>query len=204
MPDQPANLWDQRYEAADYLFGTAPNDFLVTAVAGLTPANALCLADGEGRNGVFLAGLGHQVTSLDASGVGLEKARELAKQQKVAIGTRLTDLITEDLGDSQWDLIISIFFHLPALERRALHQRIVRALKPGGRVILEAYTPAQLGFKTGGPSNEAVLMTLPALTVDFKGLQIIHGMELERDIIEGVGHVGRSAVVQIIADKPLR
>ncbi|MFT7125231.1 MAG: hypothetical protein ACI9YG_001305, partial [Candidatus Azotimanducaceae bacterium] len=98
MSDQPGNRWDERYQGTDYLFGTEPNDFLATAVQGLVPAETLCLADGEGRNGVFLAGLGHRVTSLDASTVGLEKAQLLASQQDVSIKTRLADLTTEDLG----------------------------------------------------------------------------------------------------------
>jgi SAM-dependent methyltransferase len=202
MSDQPGNMWDQRYNGADYLFGTAPNDFLATAVQDLTPGKTLCLADGEGRNGVFLAGRGHHVTSLDASTVGLEKAQLLATQRSVSLETRLADLTTEDLGDGTWDLIVSIFFHLPGPERRALHQRIVRALRPGGCIVLEAYTPAQLGFKTGGPSRQEMLMTLPLVLEDFSGLQVIHGLELERDIVEGAGHVGRSAVVQLIAEKP--
>jgi SAM-dependent methyltransferase len=202
MSDQPGNTWDQRYQGADYLFGTKPNDFLATAVQGLPLAKTLCLADGEGRNGVFLAGLGHQVTSLDASAVGLEKARLLAHQHAVTLETRLADLTAEDLGDGAWDLIVSIFFHLPTPERRALHQRIARALRPGGRVVLEAYTPRQLAFKTGGPSRPEMLMTLPLLLADFTGLDIVHGVELERDIIEGAGHAGHSAVVQFVAEKP--
>jgi SAM-dependent methyltransferase len=202
MSDQPGNMWDQRYGGADYLFGTAPNDFLATAVQDLTPGKTLCLADGEGRNGVFLAGIGHYVTSLDASAVGLEKAQLLATQRGVSLQTRLADLTTEDLGDSTWDLIVSIFFHLPDFKRRALHQRIVRALRPGGRIVLEAYTPAQLGLKTGGPSRQEMLMTLPLVLEDFSGLQVIHGIERERDIVEGTGHAGRSAVVQLIAEKP--
>jgi SAM-dependent methyltransferase len=202
MSDQPGNRWDQRYQGADYLFGTSPNDFMVTAVQGLPPAKTLCLADGEGRNGVFLAGLGYQVTSLDASAVGLAKAQLLANQHNVSLETRLVDLTNEDLGDESWDLIVSIFFHLPTAERRALHQRIARALRPGGRVVLEAYTPAQLTFETGGPSRPDMLMTLPLLLADFSGLQVIYGVELERDIIEGAGHAGRSAVVQFVAEKP--
>ncbi|MFT7043445.1 MAG: SAM-dependent methyltransferase [Candidatus Azotimanducaceae bacterium] len=204
MSDQPGNRWDERYQGTDYLFGTEPNDFLATAVQGLVPAETLCLADGEGRNGVFLAGLGHRVTSLDASTVGLEKAQLLASQHDVSIKTRLADLTTEDLGHETWDLIVSIFFHLPTAERHALHQRIARALRPGGRIILEAYTPAQLAFKTGGPSRPEMLMSLPLLRADFAGLAVVHAIELERDVVEGAGHIGRSAVVQFVADKPIQ
>jgi SAM-dependent methyltransferase len=204
MSDQPGNRWDERYQGTDYLFGTEPNDFLATAVQELVPAETLCLADGEGRNGVFLAGLGHRVTSLDASTVGLEKAQLLANQQDVSIKTRLADLTTEDLGHETWDLIVSIFFHLPTADRHALHQRIARALRPGGRIILEAYTPAQLSFKTGGPSRPEMLMSLPLLQADFAGLAIVHAIELERDVVEGAGHIGRSAVVQFIAEKPIQ
>ena len=139
-----------------------------------------------------------------ASTVGLEKAQLLANQQDVSIKTRLADLTTEDLGHETWDLIVSIFFHLPTADRHALHQRIARALRPGGRIILEAYTPAQLSFKTGGPSRPEMLMSLPLLQADFAGLAIVHAIELERDVVEGAGHIGRSAVVQFIAEKPIQ
>jgi SAM-dependent methyltransferase len=203
MPDQPPKSpWDDRYASPDYFFGTTPNDFLVAASPRLLPGETLCLADGEGRNGVSLARLGHQVTSIDASQVGLQKAQVLAGENNVTLNTEVADLLTYDLGNNRWDNIISIFFHLPTQQRQAMHQRITAALKPGGRLVLEAYTPAQLLMKTGGPADADWLMTSTTLQEDFAGLTFLYILEQERDVIEGTGHTGRAAVVQLIAEKP--
>lgn len=204
MADKPARpSWDQRYDSSEYLFGTTPNDFLESVAPELTPGKVLCLADGEGRNGVYLAGLGHNVTSIDASAVGLEKARRLAEQQGVTINTIHADLNSHDLGSGAWNTIVSIFFHMPPAFRIKMHARIETALKPGGRLILEAYTPDQLKFKTGGPPNAELLMTSRSLQQDFTGLEIISVKEKEREVVEGTGHSGMASVVQLLARKPL-
>ncbi len=194
-------FWDQRYDSADYLFGTQPNDFLAATAPGIPAGKLCCLADGEGRNGVYLAELGHEVTSIDASAVALKKAEALALKRKVSLRTIAANLLEYDLGQSQWDCIVSIFFHLPTALRRKLHGNIIRALRPGGYLILEAYTPAQLKFKTGGPAEPDLLMSETILEQDFARLQIIHLLETEREVIEGTGHHGHAAVVQLLARK---
>ena len=148
----PADMWETRYgDSAEYVYGTEPNDHLVEAVANIPVGRALCIADGEGRNGVYLASLGHEVTSIDLTEAGMAKARRLAAERNVPLSTVVTDVADYDLGTEQWDLIVSIFAHMPPPIRQPLHGRIARALKPGGTFILEAYTPDQIGRGTGGP-----------------------------------------------------
>lgn len=198
------NVWNERYSGDDYLYGTEPNDFVRDATRGLAPADTLCVADGEGRNGVYLASMGHKVTSVDLSDVGLAKGRELAAQKHVPLHTITADLADFDLGDQQWDLIVSVFAHLPPATRRDVNRRIVPALRGGGRLVLEAYTAAQIGKGTGGPPVPELTYSLAELTEDLDGLTIEHGVELEREIIEGSGHSGIGSVVQVVARRPNR
>ncbi|MBD3648123.1 MAG: class I SAM-dependent methyltransferase [Pseudomonadales bacterium] len=194
--------WDERYQGDEYLFGTEPNDFLVE-MAERVPGGSevLCLADGEGRNGVYLAGLGHKVTSVDSSAMALAKAKKLALEKNVVLETVMADLTEHDLGEDRWDCIVSIFFHMPSEIRRQVHGKVERAIRPGGMLILEAYTPKQLEFRTGGPPMEDYLMTLAALREDFANLEFLHAEEKEREVYEGKGHAGHAAVVQLVAKK---
>jgi SAM-dependent methyltransferase len=193
--------WDDRYDRPEFVFGTDPNDFLHSSVSSLPRGRALCLGDGEGRNGVFLAEMGFEVTSVDASAVGLAKARRLAASRGVEINTVVSDLSDYDLGAGSWELVVSIFLHLEPEFRRELHSRVARALAPGGAFVLEAYTPRQLHYRTGGPSRPEYLFTADLLRDDFGGLPgmtFAHLAEVERDVSEGHGHSGRAAVVQLI------
>ncbi len=198
-PPDPAAHWQARYAAEHYVYGTEPNEFLRDAVAALPPGDALCLADGEGRNSVFLAKRGHRVTAVDLSANGIEKARKLAAERNVTITAVVADLATYDLGVARWDLIVSIFAHTPPAVRQRVHAAVVTALRPGGVFVLEAYTPSQIGRGTGGPATADMTMTLAGLTSELTGLTITHGVELERDIVEGTNHTGIGAVVQVIA-----
>jgi 2-polyprenyl-3-methyl-5-hydroxy-6-metoxy-1,4-benzoquinol methylase len=192
--------WDDRYAASDYLFGTAPNDFLKTVAHQLAPnSQILCLADGEGRNGVYLAAQGHTVTAIDQSRVGLKKAKKLAQQKQVSVETIKADLAEYDLGVESWDCIVSIFFHIPSEVRANIYPRIIAALKPGGSLILESYTPNQLNHKTGGPPTSDLMLTKDQLTQYFSEMNLEHLQELEREVIEGTGHTGLASVVQLLA-----
>ena len=191
-------MWDQRYAIKDYLFGTAANDFLQDHAALLPQKKILCLADGEGRNSVYLASLGYEVTALDNSKVGLQKAQQLAKAKGVQITSLHADLADYDLGTEQWHGIVSIFCHLPPNLRKSLHRKIYAALKPGGVFSLEAYTPKQLQFKTGGPPDAVLTMQSKALIDELKPLHLELNQELIRDVHEGIGHTGQGSVVQVI------
>lgn len=197
-------MWDKRYSTEEYVYGTRPNDFLAAHVGEIPEGDVLCLAEGEGRNAVFLAEQGYRVTAVDQSGVGLEKARRLAESRGVTIRTIEADLVNFDLGENQWDGIVSIFCHLPSADRQRLHQRIPAALKSKGVFLLESYTPRQLEFGTGGPPATDLLVGANDLRNELQGLDFRHLEEVEREVIEGSLHTGRASVVQAIAIKPLR
>lgn len=193
-----SSFWDDRYKVDEYVYGKEPND-LVRAEAHRIPRGpVLCLAEGEGRNAVFLAGLGHEVTMVDQSANGLAKAERLAKERGVAITTIQADLSTWTPTET-YSGVIAIFAHFPPDVRRRVHGFIHRALRPGGALILEAYTPAQLAFDTGGPKDAAMLMTLAGLREELTPLELEIGREVERDVHEGIFHGGRSATVQVVA-----
>jgi SAM-dependent methyltransferase len=194
--------WDQRFAAADYLYGTAPNAFVAAMAAQIPAGPVLCLAEGEGRNAVFLAQRGHAVTAVDQSAVGLAKAERLAAERGVTISTVVTDLADYAITPGAWVGIVVTFGHLPSAMRRKVHAQVVAGLRPGGVFIVEAYTPAQLALGTGGPRDLALLMTLASLREELAGLEFEHAVECERAVIEGTGHTGRGAVVQIVARKP--
>lgn len=193
-------LWDTRYSADHYLYGTAPNDFLVEHYSSLSEhGRVLCLADGEGRNSVFLASQGFEVTAIDQSAVGLEKAARLARERGVSLTLIQADLADWPLGTEHWDAIVAIFCHLPPAIRRHVHDQIPAALKPGGVLLLEAYTPAQLSLGTGGPPDADLMLTADILKTELAPLVFDRLLEMQRDVIEGSGHTGRGAVVQAIA-----
>ena len=159
----------------------------------------LCLAEGEGRNAVFLAERGFQVTGVDGSKVGLEKAKRLARERGVKLETIVADLREYDPGSARWDAIVSIWCHLPPDLRAALHPKLVTALAPGGVLLLEHYHPRQLEYRTGGPPDAKLLVTREELERDFASLSVLHAFEGERDVHEGSGHGGASYVTQLIA-----
>ena len=195
-------MWDERYDTKDYVYGKEPNGFLASMLPQLAGQRILSLAEGEGRNAVFLAEQGYDVLAVDASAVGLDKARALAEERAVSIEIRVADLGTFDIEEGTWDAIVSIFCHVPVEIRKALHRKVVQGLRPGGVLVLEAYTPRQLDFKTGGPPVAELMMDLGSLSEELAGLDFVHAIETERDIVEGLYHTGRGAVVQVLARKP--
>jgi SAM-dependent methyltransferase len=197
-------MWDERFSRPGYAYGTAPNDFLAERAGEIPAGRVLSLAEGEGRNAVYLAGLGYDVVCVDSSAVGLEKARRLAAERGLEIETIHADLGNADefeIEAASWEGIVSIFCHLPIELRQRIHRRIVAGLRPGGILILEAYTPRQLEYGTGGPPTLERLMTLDDLGRELSGLEIFHGQELEREIHEGTLHHGLGHVVQVVARK---
>lgn len=196
-------MWEARYgDPGIYTYGTEPNDFLASAAAHLPVGDVLCIADGEGRNGVHLASLGHRVTSVDLTEAGTTKARVLAEQRGIDLTVIRADLAEFDLGHDRWDTVVSIFAHTPPSIRRRIHGALATALRPGGRLILEAYTPDQIGRGTGGPKVPELTMDLARLDTELTGLVFEHRAEFIRPVIEGPGHTGDGAVVQVIARRP--
>jgi SAM-dependent methyltransferase len=199
-----ARSWNERFAAAHYVYGTDPNEFVAAMAAQIPPGPVLCLAEGEGRNAVFLAQRGHPATAVDASPVGRAKAQALAEARGVAIMTVAADLAQYAIVPGAWAGIVATWAHLPPPLRRAVFASVVEGLQPGGLFILEAYTPAQLAFGTGGPKDPELCMTLAGLRDELAGLEFVIGREFERDVIEGSGHTGRGAVVQVAARRLLR
>ena len=190
--------WNERYAKPGYAYGTAPNDFLASVTEQIPKGRVLSLGEGEGRNAVHLAGLGYDVTAVDVSDVGLEKARRLAIERDAILSTVATDLATYAIEPETWDGIISIFCHLPRRLRQQVHANVVGGLKPGGAFVLEAYTPRQLAFGTGGPPVRELLVSLEELQQELAPLDLVLARETDRDIAEGRCHYGRSAVVQLV------
>ena len=193
------NFWDDRYAAPAYAYGTQPNDFVGAMAARIPAGPVLCLAEGEGRNAVYLAQCGHAVMAVDSSGTGLAKAQALALARGVPLVTKTADLAEYRIEPASWSGIVATWAHLPPRLRRSVHAQVVTGLRLGGVFILEAYTPAQIAFGTGGPRDKELCMTLGGLREELVGLELEIGRECERDVIEGTYHTGRSAVVQVLA-----
>ena len=201
MTNSQLDMWEQRFAQQSYFYGTEPNEFLRVRLPELPKGAAMCLAEGEGRNAVFLAESGYQVSSVELTPAGVAKTKRLAQERGVRVDAVVGDLADFDLGRERWDLVVSIFAHVPPALRRSLHRRVVSSLKPGGVLLLEAYTPDQVGRGTGGPQDSLLTMTLEGLRVELAPLEFVYGEELERDVYEGSGHTGQGAVVQVVARK---
>ena len=198
------SIWDERYQSESFLFGTEPNDFLRESAKYLSKGSViLCLGEGEGRNAVHLAKLGHSVTAVDMSTVGLGKALRLAQHNGVSLNTQVANLADYDFSENCWNGIVSIFCHLPPALRTSAHRKAVQGLKPGGVFILEAYSPRQLEYRTGGPSDPTMLYRLEELRSDLAGLEFVVAEEKVREVREGSAHTGMASVVQVVARKPL-
>ena len=195
-------MWDERYSSEDYAYGKQANQFLAEHYQAIPKGKVLSLAEGEGRNAVFLAQQGYQVTAVDSSRVGLQKAQQLAQAHGVKIETLHADLNDFEIQPHYWDGIIAIFCPMPPPLHQRIHQQVAQGLKPGGIYLLEAYRPEQLQYGTGGGNSAESMMTADKLRTDLQELQFIYLQELEREVIEGVYHTGMGAVVQAIARKP--
>ena len=195
------SMWDERYSTEEYAYGKSPNEFLREHYRAIPKGKVLCIAEGEGRNAVFLAEQGYEVTAMDGSRVGLEKAARLAAERGVAIERIHGDLATFDMGRAKWDGIVSIFVPLRTELRKTVHRRVVEALKPGGVFLIEAYRPEQLAYRTGGGDSADRMVGKADLAAELVGLRFDRLEEVERSVVEGRYHTGMAAVVQAIAVK---
>ncbi len=199
-----ASMWDQRFSGDDYLFGREPNDYL-RSKAPLLPAggSVLCVADGEGRNSVWLAKQGLKVQAFDISEVGVAKARLLASEAGVSVDYTVADCEQYNWAAQSHDGVVAIFIQFADPEMRGrLFANMVRALKPGGVLILQGYTPKQLDYKTGGPGQLSHLYTADLIREALNELRIVELVEYEAELNEGARHAGRSALLGLVATKP--
>ena len=195
--------WESRFAAPEYLFGTAPNAFLKSQAHRLEPGQkALALADGEGRNGVWLAELGLDVLSLDFSANALEKARALAALRRVDLRFQQVDLATWPWPTAELDVIVAIFIQFadPPFRRR-IFDGIKTALKPGGLLLMQGYRPEQLDYRTGGPSQVENLYTTALLEDSFGDFASVEINEHDSMVDEGGGHAGMSALIDFVGRK---
>jgi SAM-dependent methyltransferase len=196
------SFWDEKYQDSEYVYGTSPNAFLKDYLSNVgNHLKILFPCDGEGRNAVYAASLGHEVTAFDFSQSGKEKALKLAKDNQVNIDYHVEDAITFYYGIKDFDLIVFVFAHFLPEVRHLIHQKAKHSLKQGGTILLEAFSPEQLENSSGGPKNPAMLYTEEILTDDFTGLQISTLQKLEAVLDEGPLHQGKASVVRLIARK---
>jgi len=197
------SIWNERYAGEDYHFGTEPNAFLVSQRHLLKPGmSCLAVADGEGRNGVWLAEQGLDVLSVDSSPVAQEKAKRLAAERGVMLHYELADMLAWEWPENRYDVVAGIFIQFVGPELRAqMFDRIKHSLKPGGLLLLQGYTPRQHEYRTGGPSQVENLYTEDMLREAFADMEILHLAEHESFISEGAGHHGMSALIDLIARK---
>jgi SAM-dependent methyltransferase len=195
--------WETRFSTPDYLFGKAPNQFLKNHAHLLKRGQkVLAFADGEGRNGVFLAEQGLDVLAIDFSPKALAKAQALAKERGVKLRTEQADLATWSWPAASFDVIVGIFFQFadPAF-RQQIFSNIKKALKPGGLLLIEGYRPEQLNYKTGGPSKVENLYTRKLLEDAFKEFASLEIKEHDSEVDEGAEHKGMSALIDLVARK---
>jgi SAM-dependent methyltransferase len=193
-------MWNQRYDTDEFVYGTEPNTFLAENAPQFV-GPVLSLAEGEGRNAVFLASLGLDVLGVDGSAVGLAKAHKLAASRGVSIRTEVVDLAVFDPPANTFGAVVSISAHLPSAIRQQLYPRVERALKPGGILLLEAYSKAQISRTTGGPKDLDLLMDCASVVNAFPQCEPILIREVEREVVEGKYHTGMASVVQFIGRK---
>ena len=202
FPDA-AQTWNKRFATEDFIFGTAPNEWLREQAHVWPPGRrVLCVADGEGRNSVWLAQQGLQVDAFDIADVGVAKARQLANRQRVPVNFSVADCDAYDYGEARYDGVAAIFVQFADPEMRArLFARIVSSLKPGGTLVLQGYTPRQLEYRTGGPPYASHLYTEAMLREAFADFEVLELRDYEADLTEGSQHKGRSALIGLVARK---
>jgi SAM-dependent methyltransferase len=202
--DDARAVWDQRFAKAEgYLFGSEPNRFLATEAHRFKPGQrVLCLADGEGRNGIFLAGRGQDVLSVDISPVALAKARTLAVERGAALKFEEANLATWDWPVDAFDGVVAIFIQFagPRLRGR-IFRNIEACLKPGGLLLIEGYRPEQLAYGTGGPPDAENMYTEALLREAFAGMETLALRAYDAAIEEGTAHKGMSALIDMVARK---
>jgi len=195
------NRWDERYDHERYFYGRTPNLFVGEQLPLLPRGRGLYLAEGEGRNVVFAAGLGHHAVAVDSSAVGRRKALALAEDRGVGIHYHVADILEDRWDEQAWDHVVLCFVHVPPEDRPGLHRRVASCLKTGGTLIFTSFSKAQFGRPSGGPPRLDWLHELDVVRGEFPGVEFEQAVEHEVDLNEGVGHVGPAMVIEMVGVK---
>lgn len=196
--------WDTRYSAGEYIYGTEPNNYLKACIEKYKPGRILFPAEGEGRNAVYAATLGWQVEAFDQSEAGRQKALKLAASKGVVVNYPVLSLEDWQPESNSFDCIALIYVHMEPQLRKRVHSKVTDALKPGGRVVLEAFTKSQFPRTSGGPKNLELLFDAAEIKDDFAALEMIEFAEMQVILDEGDLHQGLADVVRLIAVKQLQ
>jgi SAM-dependent methyltransferase len=202
--DHPRDTWNARYAGPEFHFGSAPNAFLAREAHRLAvPSSVLCVADGEGRNGVWLARQGHRVTAIDLADAGVAKAKRLAAERGVDVAFAVADINDWHWDQCAYDALVAIFIQFLTPEARGpVFAGMRRAVRPGGLLLLQGYRPEQVDYGTGGPPRREHMYTAAWLAAEFAGWEILHLAAHDSDLDEGAGHRGRSALIDLVARRP--
>lgn len=195
------DFWNERYAEPDFVYGTEPNRFFEEQLEHLDSGKLILPADGEGRNAVYAAQKGWEVTAVDYSKSAKEKALKLASEKGVDIHYELSNLSEYDFGEHSFDAAAFIYVHLPRSIINDVYDRIIKSLKPGGKVLVEVYSVKQLGRDSGGPKDERVLYTKEKLRDLLSGTNIEWMEEMEIELNEGKYHTGKAMVIRAVAEK---
>lgn len=195
-------MWNQRFQGETYIYGQTPNQQFKTFIEKLTPGQLLLPGEGEGRNAVFAASLGWQVTAVDFSEEGRKKALLLAEQNHLKLDYVLSPVEEYQPASNRYDAIACIFLHMPPSLRHRTYQQLMKALTPGGQLLVVGFSKEQLRYNSGGPKNEDWLFAAQELEEEFNGLEVITNREQLITLDEGPFHTGQAAVVEFLAVKP--
>lgn len=195
------NFWDERYSTKEYAYGEKPNRFFKEEISKLKQGSLLFPAEGEGRNAVYAATLGWQVSAFDTSTEGREKALQLAKKYEIEIDYRIESYEKTSFLPETFDCIVLIFAHMPAALRETNHQHLLEFLKPGGTIILEGFSKEQINRESGGPRDKQMLFSAEELKNDFRGLSSLYIEETDTVLDEGPFHQGLASVIRVIGKK---
>ncbi len=200
------SFWDERYNSEEFAYGENPNVFLTETLPQFNPVKALFAAEGEGRNAVFAAGLGWDVSAFDLSEFGKTKAEKLAKKNQVSIDYTVGDIQTLAYNANSFDALVMIYAHFPASIKSSCHQQLITYLKPGGIIIFEAFSKNHINYNTanpkvGGPKDIDQLYSIEEIKKDFQGFEIIELIETEVELSEGSFHIGLGSVIRFVGRK---
>ncbi len=196
------NLWNERFNTTEYIYGEDPNAFIqeyAFQLEGLK--NVAAFAEGEGRNAIFLAKLGHDVTTFDYAESGLNKTVQLAKKNNVEVKTVQVDLIEGSVPNEQFDAAIMVFGHFRKEDQRSIFEKILKSVKPGGKIMMELYSESQLDYQTGGPKKLEMLYKPQDILDWCENYKIVHFFVGEQSRQEGTFHTGLAHVIQLIIEK---